>query len=148
MVIDDLDFRAWLLKHEPIDASSRSSSIVRMVYDTAFLYQDGDPARPNGAAGAVLGGSLRWQPQGSDALALAGGMGECVIAPLYETLLRAGVEFQFFHKCGSAVDLSADGKAIGAIRIARQADVLEVMSPDLRAERHDVLAVGTWIRSS
>ncbi len=122
--IDDLDFRAWLLRHGADPRVVRETSFIRMVYDTAFLYEDGDPARPNGAAGVVLGGCLRLAGTYKGALLwlLQGGMGECVVAPLYEALLRAGVAFEFFSKV-IALDLAPDNKAIGAVRIAQQADI-------------------------
>ena len=124
MAIDDMDFRKWLLQHGTDPRVVSESSIIRMVYDTAFLYIDGDPARPNGAAGVVLGGCLRLVGtyKGAVLWLLQGGMGECVIAPLYEALLRAGVTFRFFHKV-TGLDLSEDGSEIAAVRIAQQADV-------------------------
>jgi uncharacterized protein with NAD-binding domain and iron-sulfur cluster len=122
--IDGLDFRAWLLRHGADPRVVSETSFIRMVYDLAFLYEDGDSTRPNGAAGVVLGGCLRLAGTYKGALLwlLQGGMGECVVAPLYEALLRAGVTFEFFSKV-TALDLTEDGKAIGAVRIARQADI-------------------------
>lgn len=122
--LDDLDFRDWLLKNHADEQIVRQSSIIRMVYDTAFLYVDGNPDQPNGAAGVVLGGCLRLVGtyKGAMLWLLQGGMGECVIAPLYETLLCAGVTFRFFHKV-TGLEPSDDGSEIARIRIAEQATV-------------------------
>lgn len=122
MSLDSKDFREWLTEHGADARVVRESSFIRMVYDTAFLYLDGNPAQPNGAAGVVLGGCLRLVGtyKGAVLWLLQGGMGECVVAPLYETLQRAGVTFRFFHKV-SGLDLSEDGNEVTVIRIAEQA---------------------------
>jgi uncharacterized protein with NAD-binding domain and iron-sulfur cluster len=126
MALDDKDFREWLLEHGADPRVVRESSIIRMVYDTAFLYEDGDPAHPNGAAGVALGGCLRLVGtyKGAMLWLLQGGMGECVIAPLYEVLVRAGVSFRFFNKV-TRLELSEDGSEIATIHIAEQAEVLD-----------------------
>ena len=54
---------------------------------------------------------------------LQGGMGECVIAPVYEALLAAGVEFRFFHKVAS-IDPVPGQNAIASVQIDRQADMV------------------------
>jgi uncharacterized protein with NAD-binding domain and iron-sulfur cluster len=54
---------------------------------------------------------------------LQGGMGETVIAPLYEALLNSGVAFRFFRKV-TALELTPDGTAIATVRLARQADTI------------------------
>ena len=98
--IDDLEFRAWLLKYGANPGIVAKSSIVRVVYDTLFQYQGGDAATPNLAAGTGVGtvmrlvgtykGSMMWEVQA--------GMGEVMVGPLYHHLVGAGVAFQFFSK--------------------------------------------------
>ena len=98
--IDDLEFRAWLLKHGANPQIVAKSSVVRVVYDTLFQYAGGNAADPNVAAGTGLGvvlrlvgtykGSMMWEVQA--------GMGEVMVGPLYQHLLGAGVNFQFFSK--------------------------------------------------
>jgi uncharacterized protein with NAD-binding domain and iron-sulfur cluster len=123
--LDDLELRDWLLNWGADPTIVKSSSAVRMLYDTAFLYQDGDPNRPSVGAGCALGAGLRLVAtyKGSMMWEVQGGMGECVIAPLYEALLAAGVHFRFFHKA-VAIEPTADGKAVATLRIDRQAELL------------------------
>src|SRR5213076_571171 len=94
-------------------------------YDTAFQYVEGDVNRPSYAAGTAVGVILRLIAtyKGDMLWEIQAGMGEAVIAPLYEALVAAGVKFRFFQKV-KALELSADGALIERIRITRQADVL------------------------
>src|SRR5205823_1325173 len=48
------------------------------------------------------------------------GMGDAVIAPIYEVLRQRGLNFAFLHRVES-LGLSADGRRVEAIRVARQA---------------------------
>lgn len=121
--IDDLDFRDWLKSHEANASIVDDSSIVRVLYDTMFQYREGDVCRPSYAAGSALGvlarllgtykGSVMWEIQA--------GMGEAVIAPLYEVLKAREVKFKFFHKV-TKLELSADLRSIREIRFALQAE--------------------------
>ena len=98
--LDGEDLRAWLLRHGAKPDIVRDSCIVRAVYDTMFQFVDGDVARASYAAGSALGvltrivatfkGSVMWN--------LQAGMGEAVVAPLYEVLKANGVQFRFFRK--------------------------------------------------
>jgi hypothetical protein len=51
---------------------------------------------------------------------MAAGMGDVVFAPMYEVLRRRGVRFEFFHRV-EALHVAADGFAIDAVTLARQA---------------------------
>ena len=123
--LDGSDFRAWLLDHGADPTVVASSSVVRVLYDTMFQYKDGDTADPSYAAGTALGvimrlvgtykGSMMWDVQA--------GMGEVIVAPLYEHLLDAGVQFQFFSKITS-VEPAEDRPAVQTIRLDRQANTL------------------------
>ncbi|MCL2429654.1 MAG: NAD(P)-binding protein, partial [Alphaproteobacteria bacterium] len=122
--LDDEDFRAWLIRHGADSGLVTTSSVVRVVYDTLFQYIDGDVTRPSYAAGTALGviarligtykGSMMWDIQA--------GMGEVLIAPLYEHLLEAGVRFKFFRKVTS-VEPAPDAPLVKTIRLDRQADM-------------------------
>jgi uncharacterized protein with NAD-binding domain and iron-sulfur cluster len=124
--IDDLDFRAWLIKHGGDPRIVAESSVTRIVYDTLFQYEEGDVERPSYAAGTGLGvimrllgtykGSMMWDIQT--------GMGEAVIAPLYEALVEAGVAFEFFRKV-TRLELGDDGAAVSAVHLERQADTVD-----------------------
>jgi len=47
-------------------------------------------------------------------------MGDAVIAPIYQVLLRRGVRFQFFHRVTELAP-SSDGTRVGAVHLVRQA---------------------------
>ncbi|WP_218510865.1 FAD-dependent oxidoreductase [Variovorax sp. dw_308] len=124
--LDEVDFRAWLIQHGANPGIVATSTVTRIVYDTLFQYADGDVQRPSYAAGTALGvcarligtfkGSMMWDIQT--------GMGEAVVAPLYEALVAAGVKVEFFHKV-TKLELSADGQQIETVRMARQADIAQ-----------------------
>ena len=148
--LDDEDFRGWLICHGADEDLVDTSSVVRALYDTPFQYIDGDVTRPSYAAGTALGviarlvatykGHMMWDIQA--------GVGEVLIAPLYEHLVRAGVEFKFFRKVTS-IEPAAQGPLVGTIRLDRQADVLsgDVQSDDHRG-RDDMLARGVHFGNS
>jgi uncharacterized protein with NAD-binding domain and iron-sulfur cluster len=97
--IDDYDCREWLRLN---GASERSldSAFLRALYDLAFAYEDGDPARPRIAAGQALRGALRafFTYRGAFFWKMKAGMGDVVFAPFYEVLKARGVRFEFFHR--------------------------------------------------
>lgn len=123
--LDDIEFRDWLLKHGADARVVAESSVVRAPYDTAFLYVDGDPAKPSVGAGCAMGGMLRLIAtyKGAMAWELQGGMGDAFIAPLYQRLLDQGVRFEFFSKV-TAIRPEPGRDAIAAVEIARQAEML------------------------
>jgi uncharacterized protein with NAD-binding domain and iron-sulfur cluster len=124
--LDDLDFREWLLRHGADPAVLANSSLVRIIYDIAFQYADGDAARPSYAAGTAVGVIIRLLAtyKGDMAWEFQAGMGEGVISPLYEVLLQAGVKFRFFRRV-EKLELSTDRRLVERIRIARQADIVQ-----------------------
>jgi uncharacterized protein with NAD-binding domain and iron-sulfur cluster len=123
--LDGSDFRAWLISHGANPAIVNTSTVVRVVYDTLFQYSDGDVTRPSYAAGTGLGvvmrlvgtykGSMMWDIQA--------GMGEVLVAPLYNHLKAAGVTFEFFSKV-TGLEASADGSLVQTITMNRQTEVL------------------------
>ncbi len=70
-----------------------------------FGYEDADPERPAVAAGLMifLIGLVLFEYKGAIFWKMTAGMGDVVIAPLYQALRRRGVTFEFFHR----VDASA-----------------------------------------
>jgi uncharacterized protein with NAD-binding domain and iron-sulfur cluster len=99
-VIDDYDFREWLLAHGA-DRDTVDCALVRtVVYDLAFGYEDGNPERPACGAGTALRGLLRtfFTYRGSLMWKMNAGMGDVVFAPLYELLVKRGVKVRFFHR--------------------------------------------------
>jgi len=109
--IDDYDCREWLRLN---GASERAinSAFIRALYDLAFAYENGDPARPAIAAGSALRGAFRafFGYRGAFFFRMNAGMGDVVFAPLYLALARRGVRFEFFHKL-TDVGLSPPGDA-------------------------------------
>ncbi|MCZ8140174.1 MAG: NAD(P)-binding protein [Acetobacteraceae bacterium] len=123
--LDDIEFRAWLLKHHADPTIVAQSSVVRALYDTAFFYEDGDPAKPTVGAGCAIGVILRLVAtyKGSMAWELQGGMGDVFIAPLYQRLLEQGVHFEFFSKV-TEITPAADRNAIASVNVIKQAEML------------------------
>lgn len=107
--IDDFDWRDWLRENGAAPVSL-DSGFVRGIYDLAFAYEDGDPARPRLAASVALRGALRmfFTYRGSLFYRMTAGMGDIVFAPLYQVLKRRGVRFEFFHRLRE-IELSPEG---------------------------------------
>jgi uncharacterized protein with NAD-binding domain and iron-sulfur cluster len=118
--INDEEYGAWMLRHgahpEVLDFP-----LVRGMYDMVFGYQDGDFERPAFAAGlAVLfTGIALFQYKGAFFWKMTAGMGDVVIAPLYQALRNRGVQFEFFHRV-DALHLDVGRQMIEAITMGRQ----------------------------
>lgn len=97
--INDYELREWL-RLNGASEQGLDSAFVRGLYDLAFAYEDGDPAKPGIAAGQGLRGGLRMFFNYRESLfwKMQGGMGDIVFAPLYEVLRTRGVRFEFFHR--------------------------------------------------
>ena len=120
--IDELDYREWLQRHgaapETLDCA-----VVRGMYDLVFAYERGDRARPRFAAGLglQLAARMLFDFKGSVFWRMQAGMGEVVFAPLYQALVRRGVDVQLWHRLdGLEID---DDQHVAAIRLTRQAQV-------------------------
>jgi uncharacterized protein with NAD-binding domain and iron-sulfur cluster len=96
--IDEYECRDWLRRNGATPASL-DSGYLRALYDLAFCYEDGDPARPCMSAGQAIRGTLRmfFTYRGAFFWRMNAGMGDVVFAPMYEVLKRRGVHFEFFH---------------------------------------------------
>ncbi len=121
--IDDYDFREWLKLHGASELTLNSAPL-RAYYDYFFAYDNGDLSKPTLAAGVALYHLTRLTFTYKTAIfwEMQAGMGDAVMAPLYEVLERRGVQFRFFHRVES-LGLSADGTSVATIRVARQATV-------------------------
>jgi uncharacterized protein with NAD-binding domain and iron-sulfur cluster len=120
------DLRAWLLRHGGDRELCVDAAPVAGLYSLLFAFVDGDPARPAVDAGTALRVMLRmgFAYRGSIMYRMQAGMGDAVFAPLYELLARRGVRFAFFHRVEEIVpELTAAGRAVGAIRMTVQAGV-------------------------
>jgi uncharacterized protein with NAD-binding domain and iron-sulfur cluster len=94
---------------------------VRGLYHAVFGYEDGDYDRPAFAAGlaVLLTGIALFQYKGAFFWKMTAGMGDVVIAPLYQALRRRGVQFEFFHRV-DALHLDDRHQVIDAITVGRQ----------------------------
>jgi uncharacterized protein with NAD-binding domain and iron-sulfur cluster len=119
--INDEDFCDWILRHGA-HRDVLDSAMVRGVYDLVFGYRDGDPRRPAVGAGVMtfLIGQVLFGYRGAIFWKMTAGMGDVVIAPLYQALRRRGVEFEFFHRL-DALHLDTSRQSVATITMARQA---------------------------
>ena len=133
--LDAFELKDWIRKHaeavalfyplqapDPVAAAEAlaDSPIVRGSYDYVFGYADGDINRPSQGAGTALRGFLRlaFGYKGHLFYAMRGGMGDVVIAPLYQVLAKRGVKFEFFNRVERLVP---GGGEIEAVEMSRQA---------------------------
>lgn len=118
--VNDEEFGQWLLRHGG-HPDVLDSAMVRGLYDFVFGYADGDPEHPSIAAGLMvfLIGHVLFGYKGALFWKMTAGMGDIVIAPIYQVLRRRGVQFEFFHRV-DALHLDADRRAIDAIVLGRQ----------------------------
>ncbi|WP_156690072.1 FAD-dependent oxidoreductase [Mycobacterium sp. Marseille-P9652] len=135
--INDEDFCAWVLRHEA-HPDVVDFPLVRGMYDMVFGYEEGDADRPALAAGValLLTGIAFFQYKGAFFWKMTAGMGDVVIAPLYQALRRRGVRFEFFHRV-DALHLDDRRQAVGAITIGRQARLAEGVD-----EYHPLIRIG------
>jgi uncharacterized protein with NAD-binding domain and iron-sulfur cluster len=117
----------WLARHGATidrDDPERNSAFLRGVYDGSFAFVDGDVLRPNMAAGRALQGAIRclFHYNGAVLWRMQAGMGDAVIAPLYQVLRARGVRFRFFHAV-EEVRPSADGARVEEIAVVPQVAV-------------------------
>lgn len=117
--LNHLDFAEWLLAHG-LDKTFTLPFVYQNLYDQAFAYENGDPKKPNCAAGVVLHVSLRlyFTYKGAFQWRMIGGMGDVVFAPFYQVLKQRGVKFEFFHK---VEDLHVENGRISRISMTQQA---------------------------
>ncbi|AMO60212.1 15-cis-phytoene desaturase [Mycolicibacterium phlei] len=123
--INDEDFCAWILRHGA-HPDVLDFPLIRGLYDMVFGYQDGDFDRPAFAAGValLLTGIALFQYRGAFFWKMTAGMGDVVIAPLYQALRRRGVRFEFFHRV-DALHLDDRRQAIEAVTVGRQAHLAD-----------------------
>jgi uncharacterized protein with NAD-binding domain and iron-sulfur cluster len=122
--LDQFDFRDWLVLHGARRVSAYQSPAVRALYDTMFQYPEGRLARPDYGAGTAAQVVLRMLGtyKGSAVWVGAAGLGEVVVAPLYQVLRARGVEFRFFHKL-SRIELTPDKSAVSRLHFDQQVNL-------------------------
>ena len=119
--LNDEDFLDWIGRHGA-PAGVENFAFLRGLYDLAFA--DAGPTRSEGGVGAgiaiFLTSKMFVEYHGAIFWKMAAGMGDIVFAPLYQALRQRGVKFEFFHRVDN-LHLSADGLAIDAVTVGRQA---------------------------
>jgi uncharacterized protein with NAD-binding domain and iron-sulfur cluster len=123
--INDEDFCDWILRHGA-HPDVLDSAMVRGVYDLVFGYRDGDPRQPAVGAGVMtfLIGQVLFGYRGAIFWKMTAGMGDVVIAPLYQALQRRGVKFEFFHRL-DALHLDDTHQSVAAMTMGCQARLAE-----------------------
>jgi uncharacterized protein with NAD-binding domain and iron-sulfur cluster len=123
--INDEDFSQWALR-QGAHPDTANFPLVRAMYDMVFGFEDADPDRP--AFGAGLGvlftGVMLFRYKGAIFWKMTAGMGDVVIAPLYQALRNRGVDFEFFHRL-DALHLDANRYAVEAITMGRQVRLVD-----------------------
>lgn len=119
--INDQEYGQWLVRHGA-HPDVLDFALIRGMYDMVFGYVDGDFDRPSLAAGTavLLTGIALFQYKGAFFWKMTAGMGDVVIAPMYQALRRRGVRFEFFHRV-DALHLDDRRLAIESISMGRQA---------------------------
>jgi uncharacterized protein with NAD-binding domain and iron-sulfur cluster len=131
--LDDEDYLTWIRRHgaapEAVDGA-----LLRALYDMCFAYVDGDTSRPSFGAGSavLLAAKMALEYKGGIFWKMSAGMGDVVVAPLYQALRQRGVDFEFFHRV-DALHLSPGRTAIDGISMGRQVR----LAPDV--ERYEPL---------
>lgn len=123
--INDEEYGDWLRRHGA-HPDVLDFALVRGLYDMVFGYADGDCEKPSFAAGlaVLLTGIALFQYKGAFFWKMTAGMGDVVIAPMYQALRRRGVDFEFFHRV-DALHLDDRRTHITAITLGRQLDLAD-----------------------
>jgi uncharacterized protein with NAD-binding domain and iron-sulfur cluster len=119
--INDEEFGDWLLRHGG-HPDVLDSALVRGLYDLVFGYRSTVSGPPGVAAGTMvfLVGQALFTYKGAFFWKMTAGMGDVVIAPLYQALKARGVRFEFFHRL-DGLHLDPSRRAIDSITMGRQA---------------------------
>ncbi|MFI5509357.1 FAD-dependent oxidoreductase [Mycobacterium sp. NPDC051804] len=117
---NDEDYAEWVMRHGA-HPDILEFPVLRAMYNMVFGYEKGHLERPKVAAGIgmLLFGMLLFTYKGAIFWKMTAGMGDIVIAPVYEVLRRRGVKFEFFHRV-DALHLDAHRNYIDAITMGRQ----------------------------
>jgi uncharacterized protein with NAD-binding domain and iron-sulfur cluster len=142
-VVDGTDFSEWLMSHGAARESAECALVRAVVYDLPFAYRGGDPQRPACSAGTALRGLMRtfFTYRGALMWKMNSGMGDVVFAPLYELLVKRGVEVKFFHR---VEQLRLKDGQVEEIEIDVQADVPRTVKPRSYLDPHYPDAPAVW----
>jgi len=143
-LIDGEDTRAWFRRHGALEATIESAP-MRALYDLYFAYDDGDIATPSFSAAVAVGAVLRLALtyKGAVLYEMRAGMGEVVIAPIYQALAKRGVRFVFFHRV-DRFELSPDGTKVERVHLGRQVKLADGRNEDEYDPLVDVDGLPCW----
>ena len=118
--INDEDYGAWVIRHGA-HPDVLEFPVLRAMYNMVFGYENGQLERPTFAAGVgmLLVGLMFFTYKGAIFWKMTAGMGDVVMAPMYEVLRRRGVRFEFFHRL-DALHLDQHRHNVDAITMGRQ----------------------------
>lgn len=118
--VNDEDYGGWVLRHGA-HPEVLEFPVLRAMYNMVFGYEKGQLERPTVSAGVgmLLVGLMFFTYKGAIFWKMTAGMGDIVMAPLYEVLRRRGVEFEFFHRV-DALHLDPGRQYVDAITMGRQ----------------------------
>ncbi|HKV19899.1 MAG TPA: FAD-dependent oxidoreductase [Mycobacterium sp.] len=136
--INDEDYGAWVIRHGA-HPDVLEFPVLRAMYNMVFGYENGQLERPTFAAGVgmLLVGLMFFTYKGAIFWKMTAGMGDVVMAPMYEVLRRRGVRFEFFHRL-DALHLDQNRHNVESISIGRQvwlADGVDEYDPLTRVHR-------------
>lgn len=128
--IDEMDFADWLVSHG-LPERHRTCPLVEFIYFAAFSYVDGMSKRKRMGAGTAYMCILRIAsgPKGATYFRMQAGMGDVIVAPIYQALAARGVKFRFFHQ---VKHLEVEGDTITRVHAWQQCTVkagLEAYAP-------------------
>ncbi|MCU4677138.1 NAD(P)-binding protein [Catenovulum sp. 2E275] len=118
-IINNYDYREWLIKHGANQTYTVDSAPVRGFYDLVFAYENGNFDKPNVEAGTIIRAMLRIALlyKGGVMWKMQAGMGDTIFSPFYEVLKKQGVKFEFFSQVD---ELIPDDDSITEIKITQQ----------------------------
>lgn len=130
-VINGEDWACWLRRHGASaqtvgDDPTEWAPAVRGIYDVAFAFPRGDVTHPDAAAGTAMDNLLKLvgRYRGHVAYKMTAGMGDAIVAPIYEVLLARGVEFRFFHAV-TGLKVPRGCSSVESIELVRQVDPVD-----------------------
>lgn len=126
-VINNYDYKEWLLKHGANEKYTVNSAPVRGFYDLVFAYEKGDVNKPNVEAGTIIRCMMRiaLNYKGAIMWKMQAGMGDTIFTPYYQVLKQRGVKFEYFHKVDQLV---ADNGEVQQIQMTQQVALKEGVS--------------------
>ncbi|HYD70437.1 NAD(P)/FAD-dependent oxidoreductase [Azospirillum sp.] len=123
--LDSQEFTQWLINHGGVPENLAKCCSLRTCYDTFMQYKDGDFHAPDWAAGVASLSCLRMYATCKEAVLfnMEAGMGEVIVAPIYQLLQQCGVKVKFFRRV-EELGLTEDGALVDRIRLAKQVNVI------------------------